>query len=156
MYQVADAGRFPAVFSLPTAPDDGIVVDMAEHFEEVVSVRIADLAQSVDARFEQVDARFDAVDVRFEQVDARFDAVDARLDKVDSRFDEVSEHFVEMRDFTTFCFEKLQGEMIQGHERLQAEISGVKAGLGRVERRLDRHEELLGEVLTEVRALKPK
>lgn len=74
------------------AQDDGIVVDVAEHFEEVVSVRIAELAQSVD---------------------------------------------------------KLGSE-------LQAEISDVKVGLGRVERRLDRHEELLGEVLKEVRALKPK
>jgi hypothetical protein len=36
------------------------------------------------------------------------------------------------------------------------EIADVKVGLGRVERRLDRHEELLGEVLREVRALKPK
>lgn len=123
-------------------PDDGIVVRMAEHFEEVVSLRITELAQSVDGRFDAVDARFDGVDARFEQVDARFD--------------EVREHFVEMRDFTTFCFDKFRGEMLQGHEQLHAEISGVKAGLGRVERRLDRHEELLGEVLMEVRALKPK
>ena len=119
-------------------------------------VRIAELAQSVDTRFDAVDDRFDAVDARFDAVDARFEAVDARFDKVDSRFDEVSEHFVEMRDFTTFCFDKLRAEMIQGHGRLEAEIAGVKAGLGRVERRLDRHEELLGEVLTEVRALKPR
>ena len=61
-----------------------------------------------------------------------------------------------MRDFTTFCFDKLRAEMVLGHEGLQTEISVVKAGLGRVERRLDRHEELLGEVLKEVRALKPK
>jgi archaellum component FlaC len=148
---------------LPGACDDGIVVDVAEHFEEVVSVRIAELAQSVDgrfdavearfaqvdARFDVVDARFDAVDARFEQVDSRFEQVDSRFDSVDARFDEVAEHFVEMRDFTTFCFDKLGSE-------LRAEIADVKVGLGRVERRLDRHEELLGEVLREVRALKPK
>ncbi len=132
-----------------TASDDGIVVDVAEHFEEVVSVRIAELAQSVDARFDAVDVRFDAVDARFDAVDARFDAVDARFkqvdarfEEVDARFDEVAEHFVEMRDFTTFCFDKLRSEM--------------RTDFGRVERRLDRHEELLGEVLKEVRALKPK
>ena len=102
-------------------PDDGIVVVVAEHFEEVVSVRIAELGQSVDARFDKVDARFA---------------------EVDARFDEVREHFVEMRDFTTFCFDKLRSEM--------------RVDFGRVERRLDRHEELLGEVLKEVRALKPK
>jgi hypothetical protein len=140
---------------LPGACDDGIVVDVAEHFEEVVSVRIAELAQSVDgrfdaveARFAQVDARFDVVDARFDAVDARFEQVDSRFDSVDARFDEVAEHFVEMRDFTTFCFDKLGSE-------LRAEIADVKVGLGRVERRLDRHEELLGEVLREVRALKP-
>ena len=103
------------------AADDGIVVDVAEHFEEVVSMRIAELAQSVDTRFDAVGSRFDAVD---------------------ARFDEVREHFGEMRDFTTFCFDKLRAEM--------------RADFGRVERRLDRHEELLGEVLREVRALKPK
>jgi hypothetical protein len=136
----------------------------------VVSVRIAELAQSVDgrfdavearfalvdarfdvveARFDAVDARFELVDSRFELVDSRFEQVDSRFDSVDARFDEVAEHFVEMRDFTTFCFDKLGSE-------LRAEIADVKVGLGRVERRLDRHEELLGEVLREVRALKPK
>ena len=76
---------------------------MAEHFEEVVSVRIADLAQSMDTRFDAVDTRFDAVDTRFDAMDTRFDAMD-------TRFDEMAEHFVEMRDFTTFCFEKLRAE----------------------------------------------
>ena len=82
-------------------------------------------------------------------MDARFDAIDARFNEVDVRFDGVREHFVEMRDFTTFCFDKLGSE-------LRAEVADVKVGLGRIERRLDRHEELLGEVLKEVRALKPK
>lgn len=115
---------------------------MAEHFEETISARVDELARSVDARFDAVDARFDTVDARFEAVDARFD--------------EVRDHFVEMRDFTTFCFEKLRTEMVQGHDSLRAEIIEVKTGLGRVERRLDRHEDMLGEVLTEVRALRRK
>lgn len=122
---------------------------MAEHFEETISARVDELARSVDARF-------DAVDVRFDAVDARFDAVDARFEAVDARFDEVRDHFVEMRDFTTFCFEKLRTEMVQGHSELRSEIADVKSGLGRVERRLDRHEDMLGEVLTEVRALRRK
>ncbi|NQW04466.1 MAG: hypothetical protein HQ485_10620 [Acidobacteria bacterium] len=103
---------------------------MAEHFEETMAARVDELASSVD--------------VRFDAVDARFDAVDARLDSLTI---EVRDHFVEMRDFTTFGFDKLGKE-------LRAEISDVKMGLGRVERRLDRHEDLLGQVLTEVRALR--
>ena len=51
---------------LRKAQDDGIVIDVAEHFEEVVSVRIAELARSVDARFDAVDARFTEVDARFD------------------------------------------------------------------------------------------
>jgi hypothetical protein len=84
------------------------------------------------------------VDELASSVDVRFDAVDARLDSLTI---EVRDHFVEMRDFTTFGFDKLGKE-------LRAEISDVKMGLGRVERRLDRHEDLLGQVLTEVRALR--
>ena len=91
---------------------------MAEHFEEVISVRMAELAQSVDTRF---------------------DAVDARLV-------EIRDHFVEMRDFTTFCFEKLGREV-------RDEIKGSES---RLSRRLDRHELVLGEILTEVKALRPR
>lgn len=66
-----------------------------------------------------------------------------------ARFEEVRDHFDEMRNFTTHRFAKLRAEM-------RGEFHDVKANFGRVERRLDRHEELLGELLTEVRSLKPK
>lgn len=120
---------------------------MAEHFEETMSMRIDDLERSVD--------------VRFDAVDARFDAVDARFDTVDRRFGEVAQHFVEMRDFTTFCFEKLRQELRSGlkkvderFDQMDVRLERVEGGAARVERRLDRHEELLGEVLAEVRALR--
>jgi hypothetical protein len=52
-------------------------------------------------------------------------------------------------------FEMLRAAMAEGCESLLAEFSGV-GGFGGIERRLDRHEELLSEILREVRALKPK
>ena len=137
------------------APDDGIVVDVAEHFEEIVSVRIAELAQSVDARFDAVDRRFDVVDAELKTV---------------ARFDEVQQGFLEQRDYATFCLDKLREEMRGEFDKVKAnfdevhakfgevhaKFGDVKTNFGRIERRLDRHEELLGELLAEVRSLKPK
>ena len=89
---------------------------------------------AVDRRFDDVDRRFEAVDRRFEAVDRRFDAVDRRFNAVDQRFDAVDREFeavaaaiVEQRQYTEFAFGQLQQELVV-----------VKAGLGRVERKLDR------------------
>ncbi len=56
---------------------------------------------------------------------------------LDDRFDEVTAAIVEQRDYTTFAFDKVRGEVRQVEKRLT--------------RRLDRHELLLGEVLDGVR-----
>lgn len=57
---------------------------------------------------------------------------------IDERFDEVQQGFLDQRDYTTFCFDKLRQEIRQSE--------------GRLARRLDRHELVLGEILTEVKA----
>lgn len=113
---------------------------MAEHFEEVLSIRVDELTRSVDARFDAVDARFDAVD-------ARFDAVDARIE---AQAQATSAHVAEMRDVAVHNFTLLRADFHQ----LSGRVERLECGMGRVERRLDRHEDLLVEVLTEVRSLK--
>ena len=57
---------------------------------------------------------------------------------IDERFDEVAQGFLDQRDYTTFCFDKLRREIRQSE--------------GRLARRLDRHQLVLGEILTEVKA----
>ena len=56
----------------------------------------------------------------------------------------VTQAFLDQRDFTTFCFDKLRRDL-----RLE-----IKQSEGRLARRLDRHELVLGEILTEVKALR--
>jgi hypothetical protein len=62
---------------------------------------------------------------------------------LDERFDEVKEAFRDHRDFTVFCFDKLRRELRQE----------IRQSEGRVTRRLDRHELVLGEILSEVKAI---
>jgi hypothetical protein len=82
---------------------------------------------------------------------------------LDERFDEVAQGFLDQRDYTTFCFDRLRSE-------IQSEFSDVRGGIGsldgrldrldgrldRLDRRLDRHELVLGEILTEVKAQRPR
>jgi hypothetical protein len=68
---------------------------------------------------------------------------------IDERFDEVGQGFLDQRDYTTFCFDKLRSE-------IQSEFADVRGGLGRLERRLDRHELVLDEILTEVKTQRSK
>ena len=62
---------------------------------------------------------------------------------IDERFDEVAVAFVDQRDYTTFCINNLQ----------QAMRTEIKQSEGRLTRRLDHHEVMLGEILAEVKAL---
>ena len=71
--------------------------------------RIDDLTARVQTVEEKVDKLSAWVDQRFAAVDRRFDAVDAA--------------FVEQREYTEFCFSRLEAKM--------------DAGFGRVERKLD-------------------
>lgn len=81
------------------------------------------MAERLEDLPERVQAIEQKVDALAESVDARFDAVDARFDSVDARFDEVTAAFVEQREYTDFAFQELRSEM--------------KAGFGRLERKLD-------------------
>ena len=71
--------------------------------------RIDDLTERVQAVEEKVDQLSASVDQRFAAVDQRFDAVDAALR--------------EQREYTEFCYSRLEAKM--------------DAGFGRLERKLD-------------------
>lgn len=70
---------------------------------------------------------------------------------IDERFNEVSVAIAEMHDYTAFCFEKLRTEFRQGLEQAEGRLT---LRLDTVDGRLDRHELILSEILTEVRALR--
>ncbi len=72
--------------------------------------------------------------------------IDERFDDVTQAFAEVAHAFADQRNYTTFCFEKLQREVRQD----------MKQSEGRLTRRLDRHEVMLGEILSEVKAIRPR
>ena len=46
---------------------------------------IAELACSIEKRFDAVDKRFESVEKRFDAIDKRFERVEKRFDKVDER-----------------------------------------------------------------------
>ena len=54
---------------------------------------VANLAKTMDERFEQIDQRFKQIDERFEQIDRRFEQVDQRFKQIDERFRQVDERF---------------------------------------------------------------
>jgi len=109
--------------------------------------------------------------------------LDELATSMDKGFSEVRDHFAEMRDFTVFCFDnavtglrsdlrteiaglrtEFKTEISDVRTELKTEISDLrvelkaemKSGLGRVERRLDRPEDLLGELPSEVRSLRSR
>ena len=54
---------------------------------------VANLAKTMDERFEQIDQRFKQIDERFEQIDQRFKQIDERFEQVDQRFEQVDQRF---------------------------------------------------------------
>jgi hypothetical protein len=108
---------------------------MAEHFGEVLSIRVDELAQSMDTRFDGVNKSIDAL------------------------AEASQEHFAEMRDFSIHNFTLVRDDIKQlgGRvDQLTGRVGQVEGGLARVERRLDRHEDLLVDILTVVRKLEPR
>ena len=69
---------------------------------------------------------------------------------LDERFDEVAQAFADQRDYTTFCFDKLQRELRQEFRH------AIKQSEGRLSRRLDRQDLVLAEILNEVKFLRPR
>jgi hypothetical protein len=76
---------------------------------------------------------------------------------MDERFDEVTQAFLDHRDFTTFCFDKVHGELRELRRDLRHAIKESEGRLSHridsVSHRLDRHELVLSEILNEVKAI---
>lgn len=54
---------------------------------------VANLAKTMNERFEQIDRRFAQIDRRFEQIDERFAQIDRRFERVDRRFTQIDKRF---------------------------------------------------------------
>ena len=54
---------------------------------------IANLAKTMNERFEQIDRRFAQIDKRFEQIDERFAQIDRRFERTDRRFTQIDKRF---------------------------------------------------------------
>lgn len=54
---------------------------------------VANLAKTMNERFEQIDKRFTQIDKRFEQIDKRFVQIDKRFEKNDEQFAQIDERF---------------------------------------------------------------
>jgi uncharacterized conserved protein containing internal repeats len=54
---------------------------------------VANLAKTMNERFEQIDRRFAQIDRRFEQIDKRFAQIDRRFEKNDEQFAQIDERF---------------------------------------------------------------
>ena len=50
-------------------------------------MRVSELKQEVDSRYDHVGAQFKAVDPWIERIDARFDSIDARFDSLEATID---------------------------------------------------------------------
>lgn len=85
--------------------------------------RIDDLSARVQAVEEKVDKLSVSVSQLSASMDQRFASMDERFASVDQRFDAVDAAFVEQREYTEFCYSRLEAK--------------VDAGFGRLERKLD-------------------
>ena len=54
---------------------------------------VANLAKTMNERFEQIDRRFAQIDRRFEQIDERFAQIDRRFERIDRCFTQIDKRF---------------------------------------------------------------
>ena len=93
---------------------------------------VANLAKTMDERFEQIDQRFKQVDERFEQIDRRFEQVDEQL--ADIRKDHKTLVDI-VKDMDLAADERFQ-ELKAGQAELAANQESLRADLAVVRREL--------------------
>ena len=57
---------------------------------------VANLAKTMNERFEQIDRRFEQIDKRFTQIDKRFEQIDKCFVQIDKRFEKNDEQFAQI------------------------------------------------------------
>ena len=93
---------------------------------------VANLAKTMDERFEQIDQRFKQIDERFEQVDERFEQIDEQL--ADIRKDHKTLVDI-VKDMDLAADERFQ-ELKAGQAELAASQESLRADLAVVRREL--------------------
>ena len=114
---------------------------------------VANLAKTMDERFNQIDQRFKQIDERFEQIDRRFELIDERFEQINERFRQVDERFEQIdeqladirkdhktlvdivKDMDLAADERFQ-ELKAGQAELAANQESLRADLAVVRREL--------------------
>jgi len=114
---------------------------------------VANLAKTMDERFEQIDQRFKQIDQRFKQIDQRFKQIDQRFKQIDQRFKQIDERFEQIdeqladirkdhktlvdivKDMDLAADERFQ-ELKAGQAELAASQESLRADLAVVRREL--------------------
>ena len=85
-------------------------------------------------RIDDPTGRVQAVEEKVDQLSA---TVDQLSTSVDRRFDAVDAAFLEQRQYTEFCYSRLEAKMDAGFAKTDAGFAKTDAGFGRLERKLD-------------------
>jgi hypothetical protein len=100
---------------------------------------VANLAKTMDERFEQIDQRFKQIDERFEQIDRRFEQVDERFEQIDEQLADIRKDHKTLvdivKDMDLAADERFQ-ELKAGQAELAASQESLRADLAVVRREL--------------------
>ena len=91
---------------------------------------VANLAKTMNERFEQIDRRFAQIDRRFEQIDKRFEKNDEQFAQIDERFNSIDEQLADIRnDHKTLVdiVKDMDLRMDKGFNELKAEDGKIHA-----------------------------
>lgn len=100
---------------------------------------VANLAKTMDERFEQIDQRFKQIDERFEQIDQRFKQIDERFEQIDEQLADIRKDHKTLvdivKDMDLAADERFQ-ELKAGQAELAASQESLRADLAVVRREL--------------------
>ena len=91
---------------------------------------VANLAKTMNERFEQIDRRFAQIDRRFDQIDKRFEKNDEQFAQIDERFNSIDEQLADIRnDHKTLVdiVKDMDLRMDKGFNELKAEDGKIHA-----------------------------
>ena len=100
---------------------------------------VANLAKTMDERFEQIDQRFKQIDQRFKQIDQRFKQIDERFEQIDEQLADIRRDHKTLvdivKDMDLAADERFQ-ELKAGQAELAANQESLRADLAVVRREL--------------------
>ena len=100
---------------------------------------VANLAKTMDERFEQIDQRFKQIDQRFKQIDQRFKQIDERFEQIDEQLADIRKDHKTLvdivKDIDLAADERFQ-ELKAGQAELAASQESLRADLAVVRREL--------------------